>query len=107
MASYLFLIGVLLIVGLILLVVTFSNFSLNNEQYDRLKWLVGRWPALMAFLGVLIKLFNFPYGVETVTLVAAIGTLIAGLMGISNSNFTDGGAVAEDGEWVEDGDVDE
>ena len=106
MQSYIFLIVVLLLVGLILVVTTFTHFKLTNDQYDRLKWLVVRWSVITAFLGVIIKTFSIPYGLETVTIVAAIGVLLAGLMGISNDHYDEGGTVCTDEEWVEDGDID-
>ena len=39
------------------------------------------------FIGVIAKTFNIPYGTETVTVVAAIGAMLAGLMNISSKAF--------------------
>lgn len=85
--NYLFMIIVLVAILLVLGIATFTNFELDNEHYDRLKWIVLRWSYLVTFLALLVKLFNFPYGVETVALVAGIGAMLAGLIGISTSNY--------------------
>lgn len=106
MTNYIFMISVLVILVLAMLVVTFSNFHLSNEQYDRLKAFVLNWSYLLTFLGVLVATFNFPYGEETLTVVAAIGALMARCLGVSNTNFNSG-AIVEPEDWVEDGDVDE
>ena len=85
--NYLFLIIVLAVIVAILAVASFSNFELDSEHYDRLKWLVIRWSYIAVFIGVLAKTFNIPYGTETVTVVAAIGAMLAGLMNISSKAF--------------------
>ena len=90
--AYLFLIIVIAIVLAVIAIAAFTNLELDDEHYDRLKWLAIRWSVLVTFLGVLIKTFNFAYGTETVTVVAAIGALMAGLLGISAKNYY---AVAE------------
>lgn len=85
--NYLFLIIVLAVIVAILAVASFSNFELDSEHYDRLKWLVIRWSYIVVFIGVIAKTFNIPYGTETVTVVAAIGAMLAGLMNISSKAF--------------------
>lgn len=85
--NYLFLIIVLAVIVAILAIASFSNFGLDSEHYDRLKWLVIRWSYIVVFIGVIAKTFNIPYGTETVTVVAAIGAMLAGLMNISSKAF--------------------
>lgn len=85
--NYLFLIIVLAVIVAILAVASFTNFELDSEHYDRLKWLVIRWSYIVVFIGVIAKTFNIPYGTETVTVVAAIGAMLAGLMNISSKAF--------------------
>lgn len=105
MHNYIFMIAVLALLGLSILVVTFCNYTLSNEQYDRLKSYVSKWPYLMTFLGVLVATFHFSNGEETITVVAAIGALLSHILGISHKNYTDG-AIAEEVDWVEDGEWD-
>ena len=85
--NYIFLISVVLIVLAVLVVASFTNFGLDNEHYDRLKWVVIRWSYLVTFIGIIAKTFNMPYGMETVTVVAGIGAMLAGLLGIANTNY--------------------
>ena len=106
MINYAFLIAVLAVLALAILVVTFCNYELNNEQYDRLKNLVMKWPAILTFLGVLVATFHFSFGEETITVVAAIGALLARILNVSNYNYNDSGAVIEsEAGWVEDDDI--
>lgn len=84
---YIFLIIVIAIVIAVLVIATFTKFRLDDEQYDRLKWVVIRWSYLTTFIGLIAKTFNLPYGVETVTVVAGIGAMLAGLLGISNQTY--------------------
>lgn len=86
--NYLFLIVTLAIVVAILCIAAFGKFKLTNEGYDRLKAVVIKWSYLVVFIGLIVKTFDIPYGVETVTIVAGIGAMFAGLLGISNVNFT-------------------
>ena len=85
--NYIFMVSVIAIVLIVLAIASFSNFSLDNYHYDRVKWVVVRWSYLVTFIGVIVKTFDVPYGVETVTLVAGFGAMLAGLMSISSSNF--------------------
>lgn len=85
--NYLFLIIVLAVIVAILAIASFGNFELDSEHYDRLKWVVIRWSYIVVFIGVIAKTFNIPYGTETVTIVAAIGAMLAGLMNISSKSF--------------------
>ena len=86
--NYLFLIVTLVIVVAILCIAAFGKFKLTNEGYDRLKAVVIKWSYLVVFIGLIVKTFDIPYGVETVTIVAGIGAMFVGLLGISNVNFT-------------------
>lgn len=106
MNNYIFMISVLVILVLAMLVVTFSNFKLTNEQYDRLKGMVLRWSYLLTLLGVIVATFRVPYGEETITIVAAIGAFVAHCLGVSNTNYIDG-AIETEESWVEDGEEDE
>lgn len=85
--KYAFLMITLIVVVGVLLVATFSEFQLSNEQYDRLKKLVAKWHYLVAFLALIVSTFEVPCGKETVTIVAGLGAMLAGLMGISNKNY--------------------
>ena len=91
--SYMFLIIVVLVVIVILGITAFTDFCLDNAHYDRLKWLADKWDYFATFVAVLVKLFEFPYGVETVGIVIAIGALMAGILGVSAKNYED------DEEW--------
>lgn len=85
--NYLFLIVVLAVVLVVLAIASFTSFGLDDFHYDRLKWVVIRWSFLVTFIGLIVKTFDIPYGTETVTLVAGIGACLAGLLGISNTNY--------------------
>lgn len=85
--NYLFLIIVLVIVIAVLVIASFTNFALDDEHYDRLKWIVIRWSYLVTFIALIVKTFNISYGIETVTIVAGIGAMLAGLLGVSKDNY--------------------
>ena len=85
--NYTFLIAVIAVVAAVIGIAAFTNFELDNEHYDRLKWLAIRWSYIVTFLGLIVKTFEIPYGIETVTVVAGIGALIAGLMGVSTNSW--------------------
>jgi Kef-type K+ transport system membrane component KefB len=84
--NYLFLIIVIAAVLAVLAIAAFTNFELDNEHYDRLKQVVIKWSYITVFIGVIAKTFNVAYGTETVTVVAAIGAMLAGLLDISTDN---------------------
>lgn len=100
--KYAFLIAVLGVLGVAVAIATLTNFRLSNEAYDRLKTLVLKWSGIVTFLGVLVSTFKFEFGEETITIVAAIGALLAYLLGVSNKNYVDGAEVYE-----RDGGIDE
>lgn len=85
--NYLFLIIVIAAVAGILGIAAFTNFEIDNWHYDRIKYIVMRWSFIVVFIGVIVKTFKIPYGVETVTVVGALGALLSGLLGISSTNF--------------------
>lgn len=85
--NYLFLIIVIAAVAGILGIAAFTNLEMDNWHYERLKWVVMRWSFLVTFIGVIVKTFSISYGVETVTIIAALGALMAGLLGISTTNY--------------------
>ena len=87
MNSYIFLIIVLVVVLAILVIATFTRFQINDEQYDRLKWVALHWDVLVVFIALVVKLFDVPYGIETVSLVAGIGAALGGLLGVSNVQY--------------------
>lgn len=86
--KYLFLIITLAVIAGVLSIAVFTKFRLDDEQYDRLKWIVIRWQYLVAFVALIVKLFSVSYGVETVLLVAGVGVMLAGLLGVANKNYT-------------------
>lgn len=85
--NYLFLIIVIAVVAIVLGIAAFTNFEIDNWHYDRIKYIVMRWSFIVVFIGVIVKTFKIPYGVETVTVVGALGALLSGLLGISSTNF--------------------
>ena len=85
--SYIFLTVVILVIVLIITIAAFTNFALDSEHYDRMKWLAMKWHYITAFVALLVKLFEFPYGMETVLIVAGIGACMAGLLGVSTKNY--------------------
>lgn len=85
--KYIFFISVVAIVFIVLAVAMFTNFRLDDEHYDRLKWVVIRWSYLVTFIALIVKTFDIAYGIETVTIVAGIGAMLAGLLGISNQAY--------------------
>ena len=85
--NYLFLIIVIAAVAGILGIAAFTNFEIDNWHYDRIKYIVMRWSFIVVFIGVIVKTFKIPYGVETLTVVGALGALLSGLLGISSTNF--------------------
>lgn len=105
--NYIFPIAVFATVAIVLAIASFTNFELDNYHYDRLKWVVLRWSYLVVFIGLIVKTFDIPYGTETVTLVAGLGAMLAGFLGISKKNW-DGEELDEtyDDEEFEEGDDD-
>ena len=87
MTRYGFLIIVLAVLLIAVGVITFTDFKLSNEQYDRIKAVVLKWPGILTFLGVIVSTFKVPFGEETLTLVAAIGTFLAYCLGISSKVY--------------------
>lgn len=85
--NYIFLIIVLAVVLAVLAIASFTNFELDNYHYDRLKWVVLRWSYLVVFIGVIVKTFDIACGTETVTIVAGLGAMLAGLLDISHTNY--------------------
>ena len=87
--NYIFLFSVIAIVIAVLVIAAFTNFRLDDEHYDRLKWVVIRWSYLVTFIGLIAKTFSIPHGMETVIVVGGIGAMLAGLLGISNRAYND------------------
>ncbi len=87
MTNFTFLIIVLVALIAGIGVITFVDFKLTDEQYNRLKAIVIKWPAILTLLGVIVKTFNVPLGEETVTLVAAIGAFLAYVLDISTKVY--------------------
>ena len=85
--NYAFLIITLTVVLAIIGIAALTNFRLDNEHYDRLKSLAMKWHYITAFVAAIVKVFDLPYGVETVAVVAAIGALMAGLLGVSTKQY--------------------
>lgn len=85
--NYAFLIITLAVVLAIIGIAALTNFRLDNEHYDRLKSLAMKWHYITAFVAAIVKVFEVPYGVETVAVVAAVGALMAGLLGVSTKQY--------------------
>lgn len=87
MKEFIFPIVMFIVVIAIVSIATFTTFTLNNSQFDRLKWVCLKWAMFMTFCGVVIKVCGIPYGVETMTIVGAFGTLLAGLLDSSDRAY--------------------
>lgn len=62
--------------------------KLKNSTYDFLKWFaLVAIPAIEAFWLTIGKVWGFPYLTEIGTTIAAVGLLIAALIGVSTSNY--------------------
>ena len=62
--------------------------KLNDKVYDVLKWIaLICLPALATFYGVISKVWDLPYGVEVVSTITAVATLIGALIGVSTVNY--------------------
>lgn len=83
MTNYIFLIAVLVVLIASVITITFVDFKLSDDQYDKLKKIVMKWPGVVTLLGVIVSTFTFAYGEETLTLVSAIGTFLAYCLDIS------------------------
>lgn len=97
MTNYIFLIAVIAVLLISVAFVTIHGVNLTNEQYDRLKKIVMQWAAIVTFLGVIVAVFNVPYGQETIEVVAAIGALLAHILGVSDKNYVEGASIGEGG----------
>lgn len=61
---------------------------LKDSQYDFLKWFaLVAIPAIEAFWLTVGKVWGWPYLTEIGTTIAAVGLLIAALIGVSTSNY--------------------
>ena len=106
MTNYIFLIVVLAVLAAAVTVITLYGVRLSNEQYDRLKYIVIRWSGITTLLGVIVATFHFPYGEETITVVAAIGAFLAYMLGVSDKNYTEGAVIHDPEEGInEDTDI--
>lgn len=65
--------------------------KLSNKVYDALKWIaLICFPAIEMFWITLAKIWGFPYGTEIAGTLAALGTLIGALIGISTIQYRKG-----------------
>lgn len=101
--NYIFPIAVFGAVAIVLGIAMFTNFELDNYHYDRLKWVVERWHWFATFVGVLVDVLKMPYALQTLTIVVALGAMLAGVLNISRKNW-DGETVYEGDEEIEEGD---
>lgn len=85
--SYIFFISVIAVVVMVLAVASFTSFELDDYHYDRLKWITMRWSYIVTFIALIVKTFDISYGIETVTIVAGIGAMFAGLLDISTKEY--------------------
>ena len=94
MHNFTFFIAVIAILVIAVVFITYRGLQLNNDQYDRLKAVVMKWPAIITFLGVIIATFpGISYGAETVTVVAAIGAFLAECLNVSDKSFNGGAEI--------------
>lgn len=62
--------------------------KLSNKAYDTLKWVaLVAIPAIEAFWLTVGKVWGFPYLTEIGTTIAAVGLLIAALIGVSSNTY--------------------
>lgn len=62
--------------------------KISNRLYDFLKWFaLTAIPALEAFWLTVGKVWNFPHLTEIGTTIAAVGLLIAALIGVSSVSY--------------------
>lgn len=62
--------------------------KLSDSTYDFLKWFaLVAIPAIEAFWLTVGKVWGFPYLTEIGTTIAAVGLLIAALIGVSTANW--------------------
>ena len=87
--DYLFLIVTLAVIAVVLFVAAFTKFKLSDEGYDRLKSVVTKWDYIVIFIALIVKTFSVAYGLETVAIVAGLGAMLAGLLGIAKKNYND------------------
>lgn len=90
-----FFIITILLIAAVLVIAVFTRFRLSDEQYDRLKWIVTRWDYFVVFIALIVKTFEVPYGLETVTIVGGIGAMLAGLLHISNQTYEENKKILE------------
>lgn len=103
MANYSFLITVLVVLVAAIVGITYRGIQLTNEQYDRLKNIVLKWPGILTLLGVIVNVFHPPFGEETITLVAAVGAFLSYMLGISNKNYVEGTVIYDVEEGINEG----
>lgn len=62
--------------------------KLSNKAYDVLKFIcIKVLPALGTLYFALSKIWGLPYGTEIIGTLAAIGTFLATILGISTYNY--------------------
>lgn len=62
--------------------------KLSNKAYDVLKFIcIKVLPALGTLYFALSKIWGLPYGTEIIGTLAAIGTFLATILGISTRNY--------------------
>ena len=60
----------------------------NSKFYDVLKWIaLVFFPAFTALMEVVLKTLAAPYATEAVTIIAALGTFLGALVGISSVKY--------------------
>lgn len=66
--------------------------KLDNKVYDILKWIcLIFFPALSVFYATLDAAFAWGYTNTVCTVIAAVGTFIGALIGISTKAYNNGG----------------
>lgn len=83
--------------------------KISNKLYDVLKWFaLVAVPAIEGFWLTIGKVWNFAYLTEIGTTIAAVGLLIAALIGVSSAEYNRPAEVDTTGlAYLEDGDEDE
>lgn len=60
---------------------------MSNKTYDFLKNVALYFPVFITFIMAIYKIWNIPYATEIGLTLAAINTLIAGIVQIANKNY--------------------
>ena len=65
--------------------------KLSNEQYDTLKWVaLIALPAAVTLCFSISQIWGLPYGEQIMGTIAAVGTCLGALLGLSSNTYNEG-----------------